>query len=210
MRIDSIQGCDHRFLCALALHQGGEKLHIEGIACSVVCQLVHEILIPGRCRRGDQSDPAGQEWQWQLLVQLEHPLLLQLTNNLQPFACHVAQCVGRINVHHGQAQPIQLMKIHRDPYQHLQSGDETLACLHLEIGFQQAKGLRPDRPTYLGQELSAAGILLDELQVAMPRGTVLPHIAHLRPHPIGIGKSLLQGHADALVQLHQRERLLIG
>ena len=208
MRIDPIQRCDHRALRALPLHQGGKQFHIEGIARPIVHQLIHEILIACRSRRRDQCHPLGQEWQRQLLVQTKHALLLQLADNLQPLARHISQRISRINIHHRQAQAIQLMEIHRDPHQHLQPRDEALPRLHLEIGLQEAKGLRPNGSTYLSQELSTTGILLDKLQIAMPRGTVLTHIAHLRPHPIGVWESLLQGHVDALVQLHQRECLV--
>ena len=197
--VDAVEGGDDAPFHPLALHHGREQAGVEHVAVGVGRELVAEVAISGCGGRRDDCHALGQQGHGQLLVERQHALGLEPGQYLASAAGHVAQGVRRVDVGDDERIAIQLVEADRDLHHHLDAGDERLTRLLLEVGAQQAVRLAPYHGARLGYQVVAARVLLDELQVAVPRG-VAAHVAQLGLHPVFVGESLFQPTAHEVVQ----------
>ena len=199
MSIDAVQGSDDARFHPLSLHHGGEQTGIEDIAVGVIFQLVAEVTVP--CRRGRRDDchPLGEQGHLQLLVQGQHALLLQLCQYLPTPTRHVAQRIGRVDIHDVEGVAVEFVEADGDLHQHLDAGHECLSRLLLEVRLQQPVNRTPYHATRLGYQVVSTGILLYQFQVAVS-GRIAADVAQLSLHPIFVRESQFQPTAYQVVQ----------
>ena len=170
-------------------------------------QLMAEVTIPRSRSRRDDRNALRQQRHFQFFVQRQHSFFCKLPEYFPAPACHIPQCIGRIDVLHSQTVTVQFMESNGHFNQHLNAGSKRLPGGFFEIGLQQPVDIGPDRSPRFGYQIIAAGIFLDKLQIAMSR-TVCTDIAQLRLYPVFIGQALFQAPPDQSIQFVKRKGVL--
>ena len=196
---DGIQRLHDALLHLLPLHHGGEEFAAEVVAAAVVLQLVHEVAIAGCCGRGDDGNTLRQLGHGELLVEVNHPLLLQLTQDKLTLTHHIADGVGGVDVLNNEGVAIELVKLDGDEHLHPQTGGKGTTGDLLEIEGQEAIDVTPDGAACLGQQGAACLVALNKLHVAVA-GAVHAHLAQFGLHPVGVAQLALHREAHQAVE----------
>ena len=67
-------------------------------AIIVALELINEVTIASSIGTAYHRNMLTEQWEFQFLLKIEDPFLLQLFDYSLPFACHIAQSVGRVDV----------------------------------------------------------------------------------------------------------------
>ena len=97
---DVVQCPDDAVLDLLALHDSRKERVGEVETVVVVVKLIAEVTESGGLFTGDDRDMLGEEWELQLSLQVEDTFFLELSDDLLPFAGHVAHRVGGVDILH--------------------------------------------------------------------------------------------------------------
>ena len=195
-----LQGGNHTLLHPTALHDRRVKAGMEVESVVVVFQLIAEVTITGSSSATDHSDAPKYRRQRQRLIIVQDAIGFQLTKNLLTPQSHVAQRIGRVDIHNVQAIAILRMEYDFHLQHDGKSGTEGLARHGFELTQKRTIGSSPTGDTRLCQECPVVTfVALHQFTVEV--ATVCrSSLAQFSLHPITVGQSDRQCFADERVE----------
>ena len=163
-----------------------------------------KITVSGCSSGRDDRNTLRKLRHFQFLVQGQYSFFLQLQQYFPATTGHISQCIGRINIEHGQTVTVKFVKLDGHFHQHFNAGCKRLPGRFLEIGFQQTINGIPNHTACFSNKTIAARIFLHKFQIAMAC-RIGTDIAQLSLYPIFIRQALLQTTADKRIQLQKRK-----
>ena len=197
-----IQRPDYRRLGPVSLHDGTEKRHIETVRRRT--ELLHEVLITGSLRGGDDRNALGYFRNTELTIQVEHTILPELGDGLHALPGQVTERIERVDIHYSQRQTVQFVVGHRHMEQHLHPDSQLLPRRPAEIRGEHTVLSGPDDGLHLRLRHAVAAALLHQLQVTVPGTGIHLQFAYFGGYPHRRGESAAKRLPDTLLQLRQR------